>query len=171
MDPITQQPQPPESMQTPTAPELAPTSTTQSGMSPEEMQKDLDMLMEAINNKKKMLDGVTSSADSQFKQMQDEAIANLFEILQKNGVDPSNQEEVAAFLNQLKEENPEGYKILEAAIDGILNGGQVQDMTAPDPNLEPAPSPMDAMSQLPPQVPGPDMNDPVNQVPQLPPTA
>lgn len=139
-----------------------------STMTPEEMSADLDQLMAAINDKYAIFNGQKGVADSQFSQMQEEAIQSLFDTLQKNGIDPSNQEEVAAFLEQLRIENPQGYQIFEQAINGILSQQQAQDMTAPPEGMTAPVPPEEQMAELPPPVPGIDMENPANQVPVAP---
>jgi len=139
-----------------------------SNLTPEQKQAELDQLMGMINDKKAIFDGQLQSANTQMSEETNKAVEMLFDILMKNGVDPSNQEEVATFLNQLKEENPEGYLIFEQAVNAILSQQATGEAMQPPEGMTPPESKMDELAQLPPPVPGPDMSQAINQVPQVP---
>ncbi len=136
-------------------------------MTPEEKRDDLEGLMEAVTDKYKMFEGQLSSSDAQVRKIKDESIAMLFEILQKNGIDPSNQEQVAQFLLELKEENPDVYMIFEQAVSKILSYQEAEEMAQIPEGMEDPQSKIDMVQELPPPVPGPDMEQPINQVPQI----
>lgn len=178
MDPLQQDPNlipqdantPVQTPESPSAP-MAATSDPSVNMTPEEMRADLDKLMSAINDKMNTFNGQKMSGDSQLTQAQNSAIAALFDILSKNGVDLADPNSVTTFLNQLQQDNPEGYKIFEDSINNLLGQKEVLDKIGPPDNFaEPAP-PLDPMGQLgaqPVSPPGIDLNNPMNQVAPIP---
>lgn len=99
---------------------LTPTQDP-ANMTPEEMGADLKQLMDALTQKYNTFHGQKKTMDTQISNSQNTAIASLFQILQKNGVDPSNQDEVNKFLQELQQSNPEGYQMFELAINNLLS--------------------------------------------------
>lgn len=139
-----------------------------SDMTPEEMAADLEKLMKMVGQKFNTFHGQKKAADSQMAKSQDTAIAALFQVLQKNGIDPSNQLEVNNFLTQLQQQNPEGYQMFELAINNLLGQKDVLgQQQAPAGMAEPL-NPMDQLGTEPMSPAGIDPNAPVNDVSKIP---
>src|ERR1035437_91939 len=98
-------------------------NTTPSGpnLTPQQMTKDLKKLMDSIDEKMNLFNGQKKAASNQLQASQDDAIQELFEVLKRNGIDPSNKDSVNAFLQELQKRNPQGYQIFENAINSLLS--------------------------------------------------
>lgn len=170
MDPLQQQDpnmMPPD----PAMGAAMPTPSASSDMTPEEMTANLEKLMSAINDKMNTFNGQKAVSESQMTQSQNDAIAALFDILTKNGIDPADPNAISAFLEQLKQENPDGYQIFEDSINSLLGQkGALDKMGPPDNFAEPAAplAPMGQLGQEPKSPPGLDLNLPMNQLPPIP---
>ena len=142
---------------------VAPVENT-TGMTPEEMTADLEKLMAAVNDKMNTFHGQKVASDSQLTVAQNNAIAGLFAVLKKNGVDPSDPNAISAFLQQLQQDNPEGYAIFEDAVNSILSQKEVLDKIGPPDNFAEPLNPVEQQGVEPVSPQGIDLNNPVNQV-------
>jgi hypothetical protein len=92
----------------------------QMGMSQDQMRGNLQGLMSKIENKYQDFNSQKFSTDNQLKEQSGESLRQLFDLFQSMGIDPSNAEEVGAFLNKIKESNPELSQQLEKVLSSIL---------------------------------------------------
>lgn len=138
----------------------APSSSSK--MTPDEMRKDLKILMNSIDDKMNLFNGQKKAASNQLDKAQNDAIGQLFEVLKQNGVDPSNQDSVNAFLAQLKQSNPQGYQIFESAIESLLSQKNVLKQEQPPNGFAEPMNPMDQMMQ---SQPGSPADITANQMP------
>lgn len=116
MDPLNVQPAP----ASPPAVPVGEETPTSSGLSQEQMIANLQGLMEKINGKYQDFNSDKFSADNQIKEQRSQSLQQLFDLLQSAGVDPSNVEEVKAFLDSMKEKNPELAQQFEQALQILL---------------------------------------------------
>lgn len=89
-------------------------------LSQEQMKGNLQDMMSKIDQKYQNLNSqkfVSSNKDSEGKNSM---LRNIFDMLQLNGVDPSNVEEVRAFLEKLKQNNPEQAQQFESVLESLL---------------------------------------------------
>lgn len=118
-------------------------------LTPQEMADNLKKLMLAVTDKMNLFNGQKKVSDSQLTAVQNNAIGQLFNILKENGVDPSNQDSVNIFLQQLMKDNPQGYIFLEKAINSLLSQKNILDKIGPPDNFAEPLNPMDQIGQEP----------------------
>jgi hypothetical protein len=95
--------------------------SVQGELSQDQMRGNLQEMMskmEALNQQNK---AELSDFQGSKKKNVEDAIQKLFELFQQNGIDPSNVEEVKAFLEKIKTTNPELSSMVENAIITILS--------------------------------------------------
>lgn len=137
-------------------------------MTPEEMTNDLTELMQAIDQRMNTINGAKVKMEGDLTIAQNKAIEDLFKMLQENGVDLNDPNAVGEFLKQLEQDNPEGYKIFEDAINNLLSQKEIQNkMMPPDGFAEPL-NKIEQQAVLPPSPMGPDQNLPVNELTPVP---
>lgn len=113
---------------------------------PEELQQIYD----EIEGKHAQLVAGDAKNEMDTEEMRQEALGALFEIMKKAGVDPSDQESVTAFLDQLYEYDPDLYQIFESAFNNLtgapndLNNNPESDPNAPAPSLGMTPPPTES---------------------------
>src|SRR3990167_10099633 len=126
MDPLNQTVAP-----APASPEQAPAiSGTPEGLSQEEMRANLKGMMEKIQGKFQDFNAQKFSSGNKSKELQSQALREIFSILESMGVDPSSPEEVNAFLEDLKTKNPELAQQIETALKSVL-GEEVESVEEP----------------------------------------
>ncbi len=144
--------------------------------SPQQKQELMDMIG-MIEGKLGEVNAAMISGKNVSEQARMDALKNVFSIMQKNGVDLTDPQSVAAFLDKIKQQNPEFSEFLEQILDHLLGGAgpaprSLQDLSAevavptapptPPPGMEeggggfppPPPSPME--SGMPPPAPLPN---------------
>lgn len=116
MDPLNQSVAP-----APESPGMAPTTLGASqGMSQDEMRANLQGMMEKIQGKYQDFGAQKFSSESKSKELQSQALREIFSILESMGVDPSSPEAVSAFLEDLRTKNPELAQQIEMALKSVL---------------------------------------------------
>ena len=103
---------------------------------PAEMPSDpkavLQELMAKIDETMSKIQETQATGEQLDQNTKMEILKALFDVLQKMGVDPNDQEAVNAFLEQLKTANPEVYAAFERVLDSILEPAeQPQEPEAP----------------------------------------
>ena len=88
-----------------------------------QMRTNLQDLFSKVQSKYQQLNSKKISSDNQNESTRQEVIKVALDILQSAGVDPSNPEELKAFMDDLAEKNPDMYELLSYALDGIFNEG------------------------------------------------
>lgn len=126
-----------------------------------EARQELTRLLEQLQNKRGEFNAMQFASKNATESQRQEALMQVFDIMQQNGVDPSNVEEVKAFLDQLEQANPELYQIFVEAFNLLIGeGGEIplDNGSAPDampPELPNAPGgPADLSGALSPGAPG-----------------
>jgi hypothetical protein len=135
MDP-TNQPAP----ITPTTPVPGVPETPQPGgtvMSQDQMRANLKELMSKIDSKFQDFNSQKFSTDNKVKEMQSKALRQIFDIFQSMGIDLSNVDEVRAFLEQLRSQNPALADQLTQALQSILG----EDLASPPDEMGTQPGP------------------------------
>lgn len=132
---IPQTPQDPQFPPVPPSPaqvpEIAdPTAGQQTGLSQDVMISNLKELMAKIQNKYSDFKSGNAMSDSKLMQAKSQALRDVFDMLQSAGIDPSNVEEVQAFLDKIKQANPELYSQIEKVLQELM-GGDVTNPSAP----------------------------------------
>lgn len=126
MDPLN-----PSVAPAPESPEVAPTMLgAPEGLSQEEMRANLQEMMEKIQEKYQDFNAQKFSSEGKSKELQSQALREIFSILESMGVDPSSPESVNAFLEDLRATNPELAEQIEAALKSVL-GEEVESEEAP----------------------------------------
>ena len=116
-----QQPQPQEMPQASPVAEVPASPEEASGLSQEEMKANLQDLMSKIDSKYEAFSRQNFSNKN--TQNNSGALAMFFDMLKQAGVDPSNVEEVNAFLENIRQNNPEIFKKVEAILKALIEGG------------------------------------------------
>ena len=116
MDPLNQTIAP-----APASPEQAPAiSGTSEGLSQEEMRINLKGMMEKIQGKHQDFSAQKLSSENKSKELQSQALREIFSVLESIGIDPSSPEQVSAFLEDLRTKNPELAQQIEKAMASVL---------------------------------------------------
>lgn len=127
MSPAGLSPQP--EMQSGFAPAPAsPEDPTQSPMSQEEMRSNMDGMMSQLQNKNKDVKAELFSANNERNSGKGSLLQEIFDFFQSVGVDPSNPEEVQAFLAKLSQDNPEMF----AQVQQVLERAMQEDQSSQD---------------------------------------
>ena len=116
MDPLEQSIQP-----VPASPPEAPAiSRGASTLSQEEMRANMDSTMGQLKGRFGDFQAKKFTMDNNAEESQGMLLREIFAFFESVGVDPNNPEELNAYLEQLKVEDPEQYQQIESLIDGIL---------------------------------------------------
>lgn len=131
MDPLNTQPVPDQT--------LTPEGEQQGELTQEQMRSNLEELMGRIESKYQDFNSERFSSDNQIQDQKNQSLRDLFSYLRSVGVDPSNVEEVRAFLDKMKEQTPELAQQFEQALQ-ILLGEEISpeqnSVEEPNPNEE-----------------------------------
>ena len=95
-----------------------PDNSTQ--MSQEQMRTNLQDLMSKIDGKYQDFNAQNFSVNKQSQEQKSEVLRQIFDLFQQTGVDPSNVDEVGAFLNSIKEKNPELYQQIITVLENLI---------------------------------------------------
>lgn len=93
---------------------------TMGSLTQDQMKANLQELMSKIEAKMQDFNSQKFSTDNKLKEQQSQALRQIFDLFKSNGVDPSNLDEVSAFLQKVKDTNPELAQQLEKALEIIL---------------------------------------------------
>ena len=107
----------------------APTGTPE--LSQEEMKKNLQDMMAKIDAKHGEFVSQKNVADSQVKEQSSLSLSDLFDFFQSKGVDPSNPEDVKAYLDKIKQNDPVAYEKITKILDMLLGDGNAMSSEAP----------------------------------------
>ena len=136
-------------------------------MTQDQMVSSLTEMMTKIQGKYQDFNARNFSSKNKVNEQQGEALRQIFDLFESNGVDPSNASQVGAFLDQLKQSNPELYQQFTAALQVILGDSTMASMTPPIDNAEvppqaaPAATPEEVTTPMPP-APGSESPDNMN---------
>lgn len=114
MDPLEQMQPAPESPVSP------PGVTGTPELSQDEMRKNLQYMMAKIDASYQDFNTQKFSSANKVQDQRSQLLRDLFDLLQSMGVDPSIPEEVKAFLDKIKQENPELYQQIEESLQTLL---------------------------------------------------
>jgi len=109
-----------------------------SGMSQLEMRQNLQDLMSKIDSKYQDFSSQNFSLENKVKSSKGDALRMFFDMLQQAGVDPSNVEDVNAFLQKIKENNPEIFQQIEKILQTLISEDDTtpEDDTMPEEGME-----------------------------------
>ena len=99
------------------------------GLSQEEMVKNLEELMAKIEGKYQDFNSQKFATNNKLQESKSETLRQIFDVFESLGIDVNNVEEVRAFLDKLRESNPELSQQLEQALQTVLG-----DEVAPAPS-------------------------------------
>lgn len=94
-----------------------------------EGRAQLQSLMDQLDQKRGQFNAIQFANKNKAENTRQDSLMKVFEIMQKNGVDPSNMDEVKAFLDEIEKTNPELYQIFVQAFETLLGSGE--DASAP----------------------------------------
>lgn len=92
----------------------------QTEMSQEQMRANLQGLMSKIENKYQDFNSQKFASNNKLQEQEGATLRQIFDLFESVGVDPSNVEDVRAFLDKIKANNPELYQQLETLLSSIL---------------------------------------------------
>lgn len=104
---------------------MSPNGIEGEQLSQEEMKTNLQDLMSKIQAKKQLVDTSMFDVAKSGKENKSMLFNEVYAFFQKNGVDPSDPEQVKAFLEKLKQTNPEIYQQIEKILNDITGGGEL----------------------------------------------
>lgn len=96
------------------------------GLSQDEMKANLQDLMSKIQGKYQEFGSAQEEAKAGLDTQKELTLNEIFDLLKKLGIDPSNVEEVNAFLEKIKETNPELYQQIEKSLETLMGGDVTQ---------------------------------------------
>lgn len=127
----------PANQQTPPGNTPAPVPTVggaavppQASLSQDEMKNNLKDMMAKIDSKYQDFNSQKFASSNKAKEQQSQLLRSVFDLFQAKGIDPSNVQQVGAFLNKIKTTNPEMAKQLETTLLSIL-GEEVEAAASP----------------------------------------
>lgn len=101
-----------------------PTSTPTPGgetvLSQDQMKANLQDMMAKIDSKYQDFNKVKLSSDEKIKQVENDTLGKVFDLLKNAGIDPAKPVEVKSFLNTIKLGNPELFQRVEKTFQGLL---------------------------------------------------
>ena len=135
MDPNQTQPGVVPAGPIPTSPIEQPAQVPQQGggISDQQKQELLDMITQ-IKSKLGSFQAVKFASDNKKEKVRLDLLKQVFEKLQLAGVDLSDQQSVSAFIEKLKQANPELANNFEQAMNVLLEGGKTGLAEVQDPN-------------------------------------
>lgn len=92
----------------------------QPALSQEEMVANIKDMMGKIDNKYQDFQAGKFAYDNKSAEAKSQVLRDIFDLLQSEGVDPSNVEQVGEFLNKIKESNPELYQQIEKIFQDLV---------------------------------------------------
>ncbi len=87
---------------------------------PEAMRQELQAGLEGVKNKERMINTKEILDANKLKEVRAELIKSMFEMLQKLGVDGSSLESINAFLDKLRNQDPDLAGLFEYAFNGLV---------------------------------------------------
>jgi len=124
----------------PVSPQSVPGVPEAGGLSQDQMKANLQELMAKIQTKKQDLDSQEVASTGQIKEQQNNALRAVFDMLEQAGVDPSDPEQVKAFLDQIKQQDPALGQQIETAMQSLLGEDPEAEQPAPENNMNINPS-------------------------------
>lgn len=88
----------------------------------EESRNNLERLMMSVDEKYRNFNTARIIGKQKEEQMRVEMINKMFDLLESKGIDPSNKEQLDAYIQELKSNSPELYALFEGALNKILSG-------------------------------------------------
>jgi len=137
MDPLQQPSIAPAPVSPPEAPGI-PGQENQPELSQEQMRGNIQGLMSKLQTKNQDLEAQQLSSGNNMDKAKGEALRELFDILENMGIDPNNVEQVGAFLNKLKENNPELHQQVESSLESLLGDKTLDEPTEGTPEMDPS---------------------------------
>jgi uncharacterized protein YfkK (UPF0435 family) len=107
----------------PQSPQEVPGIPTGGELSQDQMRSNLQGMMSKIENKQQDVNSQSFLSEFDLKKQKGESLRQLFDIFQSMGIDPSNAEEVGAFLDKIKKNNPELSQQIEKILSSMLEEG------------------------------------------------
>ena len=93
-------------------------------MDENEMRDDLERQFEDVKSKNSALESNQYVITNQIRQLKLEILKELFDFLQKNGVDPNDLASINQFLQKLGEQDPDFVTLFELVLSGLSPEGQ-----------------------------------------------
>lgn len=114
---------PPSMPSTPGVPGMPQTPGTpvDQPITPEQRQELLDIISQ-IKQKIQSFEALKFASKNKTEQFRSDLLNQVFEKLQLAGVDLTDQASVAAFMQNLKDNNPELAQMFESAMESLLGG-------------------------------------------------
>lgn len=103
-----------------------------SSSDPIAMKQELQAGLEGVKNKERMINTKEIMDANKLKEVKVELIKSMFEMLQKLGVDGSSLESINAFLDKLRNQDPDLAGLFEYAFNGLV-GEEEKDMETAKP--------------------------------------
>lgn len=109
-----------------TAPSVTPTAvptatpTAENGMTPEEMTSDLKQRLAGVESAHKAVKTKQIVGENEIEEMRGEMIRSLFSLMEKYGVNLSDQSSVQNFLAELEANDPDLYDMFDIAFNNLV---------------------------------------------------
>lgn len=110
---------------------------------PEAAKAELQGEFEGLQAKEDELTKAKELSEQDLTGMKQTIIKDLFEMMKKAGVDPSDVESISNFMNQLQEQDPDLYELFDFAFSNLT--GQPSEMAPPEmmpPGMDPELGPL-----------------------------
>jgi hypothetical protein len=124
--PISENP----SMNPPVPDSPADPTSVQPELSQDEMKGNLKAMMDKIQAKKQELDTSMFDVNKISQESKSQLFSEVYDFFQKNGIDPTNPDQVKTFLAKLQQTQPDVYK----EVVQILNMIMADDSQQPQPS-------------------------------------
>lgn len=110
--------------------EEAETPAEQFPMDENEMRSDIERSFEDVKTKNNALESQQIAVSNQIRQLKLEILKELFDFLQKNGVDPNDLASISQFLQKLEQKDPDFVALFELVLNGLSPEGQTESVGA-----------------------------------------
>lgn len=135
-------------------------------LSPEEMKQNLGTAADSLQSSYRDLNTKKIGSSQKIEKTRVETLNKLFDMLEKYGIDPSDQEQLSAFVEELKNINPDVYAYFQRAIQDLLNGEEDPSQTTPPTDNQETILPTEGTPPVPETNSlAPEMNPPMTETP------
>ena len=96
----------------------------EAALSQDGMRANLEGMFSQVAGKINEVQGMQTGANSTLEAQKKDMVKSVFDRMMSIGVDPSNLEQVTAFLQDLEQNEPDLYELFAGALDSLLGAAQ-----------------------------------------------
>ena len=97
-------------------------------MSQEEMRADLQAGYDKVKNKERQVNSARLMSQNQIYEFKKRVIQDVFKMMKRAGVDPSNLESIRGFIEKLEQQNPDIAEMFKLAFEGMVGNEEDEEL-------------------------------------------